>query len=191
MFKTVLLIMLTCAVALGGGAASVAYVLNTKIGFDEVRSGPWRSSPNFGTRDADPYSKAEAAIDGMLSLGRAEGAAFFAERDSTGEFLDASCAYQLKGEPPAGRFWTLRAEPLAANSGTSSPAAIHSREMLRKSDNSVEIAIARMPFPGNWLPLTATGRMRLVLTVYDPPASSGWATDNFEMPSVNRIVCDA
>lgn len=190
MFRAALSVALVCLVALVGGAGSVAYVLASGYSFGAVRIGPWTAFPEMGTREADPYAQAEVAIEGILSLGRAEGIGFVAERDSAGALLDANCTYLLAGQGPPGRFWTLRTEPSGRAASGTEP-AIHSRGLLRKPDNSVEIAIGRKPFPGNWLPVRGPGRLRLVLTVYDGSATTGPVSTDVAMPEIRRIGCDA
>ena len=84
MFRTVFLTLVTLAIAIGGGAASVWYTLRAQEGIGAVTIGNWTAYPSMGAVDADPYSKARAAREGILALGRAEGLAFFSNRDSNG-----------------------------------------------------------------------------------------------------------
>ena len=73
MFRTVFLILATLAIAIGGGAASVWYALQAQEGIGAITIGSWTAYPNMGAPDADPYSKARVAREGVLALGRAEG----------------------------------------------------------------------------------------------------------------------
>ena len=79
MLRTVLLTLATLAIAIGGGAASVWYALELQEGVGAVTIGSWTAYPDIGAPDADPYSKARAAREGLLALGRAEGLAFVAD----------------------------------------------------------------------------------------------------------------
>src|SRR6187402_227313 len=69
--------------------------------------GPWRAEPDVGTLGADPYERAGAARRGEAPLAYGDGLAFTARTDDDGRPLDAACDYQLEGELPAARLWTL------------------------------------------------------------------------------------
>ncbi|QPC88658.1 DUF1214 domain-containing protein [Mesorhizobium sp. NBSH29] len=191
-FRTIFLIALVLAIAVGGGAASVWYALKAPEGFGALRAGPWTAFPDLGTPQAEPYSKARTARDGILTLGRAEGLSFTAQTDSAGAPLDLRCIYQITGDTPAARFWTLYAAnaaltPLA--SGHQRPAALHSMQLLRQPDNSMVITAGRPAAPGNWLPVTGTGPFALVLTLYDTPAASSAETRETDLPRIERGFC--
>jgi hypothetical protein len=194
MLKNALLVLLTLVIAVGGGAASVWYALELRQGVGAVAVGDWVAHPEIGTPDADPYTKARIAREGILALGRAEGVPFVAERDSSGEALRAECAYAVEGKVPPSRFWTLFAVDArrhALTSGTDRYAAIQSYGVARAADDSVSVAIGRRPRPGNWLYVGATGPMALVLTLYDTPISGSTGFADLEMPQVLRVGCDA
>ena len=189
MIRSALLVLLACAVAIVGGAASLAYMLDAKRDIGAVTVGPWRTFPEAGTETADPYHKARYAMDGVLSLGAAEGRVFFAETDSRGERLTAACAYVLSGPMPAARFWTIRGETDDGGAWRAGP-AIHSRNLLRKPDNSVELTAGAKPAPGNWLPVAADGAFRLVLTLYDSATTTTQETTDAQAPAIERHSCD-
>ena len=58
MLKTALTVLLTLSLAIGGGAASVWYVLAGQSGTGALTIGSWTAFPKIGAPDADPYSKA-------------------------------------------------------------------------------------------------------------------------------------
>lgn len=194
MLKTVFLTLVVLSIALVGGGASVWYALKTNEGMGAVTIGEWTAFPDLGTADADPYSKARVAREGILALGRAEGLAFSALRDSAGSTLRRECSYLIEGPVPSARFWTLyAADPSGAvvRGGEHRLAALHSYQLLRLEDNSVVISAGAHPSPGNWLALGGTGSMRLVLTFFDTPIASGSAASDIVLPSITRVECDA
>lgn len=194
MLKQSLLIVIALAVAVGGGAASVAMVLDSQEGIGAVTVGPWTAFPDIGTPDADPYSKARVARDGMLALGRAEGLSFVADRDSSGVTLRSECSYRVEGSLPVARFWTFYATDKAQmtlKSGMRRDPSMHSFEILHQPDNSIEIAVGARPEPGNWLPVSGSGEMNLVLTLYDTPVASSTGLSGIEMPRIVRVQCNA
>ncbi|MBB6466891.1 hypothetical protein HNQ96_002767 [Aminobacter lissarensis] len=194
MLKQSLLIVLALAVAVGGGAASVGMVLNSQEGIGAVSVGPWTAFPDIGTPEADPYSKARVARDGVLALGRAEGLSFVADRDSTGVSLKSECSYRIEGSLPVARFWTLYATDtahIALKSGIRRDASLHSLEVLRQPDNSISVSVGTRPEPGNWLAVAGVGAMNLVLTFYDTPIASSTGLSGIEMPRIVRVQCNA
>ncbi|MBA8909179.1 DUF1214 domain-containing protein [Aminobacter sp. NyZ550] len=194
MLKQSILIALAIAIAVGGGAASVGMVLNSQEGIGAVSVGPWTAFPDIGTPEADPYSKARVARDGVLALGRAEGLSFVADRDSAGVTLKSECNYRIEGSLPVARFWTLYATDRAhipLKSGIRRDATLHSLEVLRQPDNSISVAVGTRPEPGNWLSVTGVGAMNLVLTFYDTPIASSTGLSGIEMPRIVRVQCNA
>lgn len=193
MLQRILLILTVLLVAIGAGTASVWYPLHSQTGVGSVTIGGWTVFPSIGTPEADPYSKARIAREGVLSLGRAEGLTFIAERDSAGNLLRRDCGYKVEGSVPPARFWTLfAADPslAALEAGASRHSATHSQEIMRRTDNSFSIAFGPQPVPGNWVPVTGTGTMTFLLTLYDTPIEARSAIDDIELPKVLRTVCN-
>ena len=189
MFKTALLVLFSLVVAIGGGAASVWYALSAPEGVGAVALGGWSTYPDMGTSDADPYSKAMVAREGLLALGRAEGLAFIAQRDSTGEPLVRECRYTIEGTIPPARIWTLYAAD--RDMAAIAPArALNAQEVLYSPDNSLRIAVGAGPAPGNWLPTSGTGPMALVLTLYDTPAAISTGVSDIQLPRITKVGCD-
>ena len=192
MLKSAFLTLVLLAISIGGGAASVWYALQAQEGVGAVTISGWTAFPDIGTPNADPYSKARIARQVVLSLGRAEGLAFSAQQDSSGQPLMAECRYRIEGKVPVARFWTLHVTdrhgvPLESREGE--PAALHSIGLLRLAGDSVLIAIGPHPEPGNWLPLSGTGAMAFVLTLYDTPIASSTGIANIEMPQILKVGC--
>jgi hypothetical protein len=193
MFRTVLLTVVTLTIAIGGGAASVWYALQAQEGVGAVTIGSWTAYPNMGAPDADPYSKARAAREGLLALGRAEGLPFFATRDAGGDQLSRKCSYLIEGSTPPARLWTLyaadRSLRMIAGERRRKP-AVQSLDILRNADNSFAIAIGPDATPGNWLSVSGDGPMVFVLTLYDTPVAGSIGVEDVELPQVLKAGCD-
>ncbi|MGB3391700.1 MAG: DUF1214 domain-containing protein [Pseudaminobacter sp.] len=194
MFRTVLLTALILVIAIGGGASSVWYALDRQDGIDALSIGGWTAFPDIGTPDADPYSQARTAREGILTLGRAEGISFIAHHDTSGDRLRQDCSYRIEGNIPPARFWTLYAADAALSAlraQTRRPFALHSYEILRGPENIVSISVGRHPTPGNWLMVTGSGPMLLVLTLYDTSIASSTGVADVDLPRVTKVACDA
>lgn len=194
MLKNVLLTLLTLVTAVGGGAASVWLMLENAPPIGAVTSGPWTAYPSVGTREADPYSQARFAREGGLPLGRSEGIIFTAIRDSGGQILRRTCTYRIEGPMPVSRLWTLYA---ADSSGAllapyhRRQSALHSWMILRKPDNGFSITVSPHPAPENWMAMTGTGPVRLLLTLFDTPVAADTRLDELLLPDIIRTRCDA
>ena len=194
MLKTAFLTLISLAIAIGLGGYSVWYALNAQDGVGAIRIGQWTAFPDVGTLAADPYSKARVSREGVLALGRAEGLAFVAERDESGEPLKRECAYTIDGSYPTARFWTLYAADQSLGViGTGKPrqAALQSYEVLRQPDNSVVISVGDRPASGNWLLTSGAGKMYFVLTFYDTPIASSTGLSDVSLPRILKAGCNA
>ncbi len=194
MLRTILPTVLLLAIAIGGGAASVYYALAAQGGPGAVTRGTWTTFPELGTRAADPYSKARIARQGVLALGLAEGLTFTASRDAGGAALRRECRYRIAGAFPVARFWTL----YAADSGhrvlpLAGPrkAALQSLAALRQPDDTLTIDVGARAEPGNWLAVSGSGPMTLVLTLYDTPSTNSAGVGGIVLPEIRRTGCDA
>lgn len=194
MLRTAFLTALFLVIAIGGGAASVWYALDRQDGFETVKIGGWTAFPEIGTPEADPYSQARTARQGILALGQAEGISFIAQYDSSGERLRQGCSYSFEGHVPPARFWTLYAADdnlSALDSHKRRPSALHSYEVLRQPENGVAIAIGPHPAPGNWLMIQGSGAMLLVLTLYDTSIANSAGVAEVDLSRLTRMACDA
>lgn len=194
MLKTAFITFVVLAISIVGGGASVWYTLKANESVGAVTIGAWTAFPFLGTPDADPYSRARVAREGLLALGRAEGLSFSAQRDTAGEALRRECSYRIEGPVPSARFWTLYAADDAGSvirAGARRSGALHSYQLIRLADNSVAITAGAHPAPGNWLALSGSGPMTLVLTFFDTPIASSTGASDVVLPSIVRGACDA
>jgi hypothetical protein len=194
MLRTIWLTLLALAVALALGAGSVLYTIRTPQGVGSVTIGGWTAYPDMGTPEANPYSKARADYDGQLPLGRAEGLAFVADRDAAGEPLQRDCRYTVSGTFPPARIWTVYAvdaRGLEIPSGSRMANWLNSQGVMFEPNNSVTISVSSRAQPGNWLPVSGSGPMFLVLTLYDTPAAASTIDPNLPLPRILSAGCDA
>lgn len=173
------------------GVASAWFAVERGPLFGAVKVGAWTAWPAAGSPDADPYSLAVLARTGEVPLGAGEGLAFTAETDSTGEALTGTCQYEVAGQTPAARLWTLTAYDgegrLMVNAARRS--GFHSGELLRNSNGSFVIGVSPDVQPGNWLPIGRVEHFRLVLRLYDTPLTTGGRLSDLVMPEIRRVRC--
>lgn len=194
MLKTTAAFLIMLGLAIGGGAASLSYVLDDTVGTGAFKLGAWTAFPKLGAPDADPYARAKVSREGVLALGSGEGLAFIADHDSNGDRLRLECNYRIEGSTPAARFWTLfvqgdRSGVVVGPGGR--PSALQSQSLLRRPDNSFQVTVGAKPAPQNWIGTTGTGQMQLVLTIYDSSIASGTIISDATMPAITASGCDA
>lgn len=192
MLRLPFLVALALLTAFGLGIASAVKVLNASSGFGAIRLGPWAAFPEAQTMAADPYAKSHRARAGMLMFGSAEGLQFQAEQDADGKRLSPACTYQLSGQTPPARFWTLYAAnslmaPLAA--GDALPAAFNSWNVLRGEDGTFTVTISARAQPGNWLAIKEGVPFRLVLSLLDTPTAGSSGVLEIQMPKLAKVSC--
>jgi hypothetical protein len=177
------------ALALGVSTAWLA-VENGRF-FGAVTVGAWTAWPHSGGPSADPYSVAFLARSGEVPLGAGEGLAFTATADSGGEPLSGNCTYEVTGETPQARLWTLTAYSASGRLmyNAAQRSGFHSREILREPDGSMTIIVSPEVHPGNWLPIFGSGRFSLVLRLYDTPLTTATAFVDLTLPRIVRRDC--
>ena len=95
------------AVAFGLGSAW--WVLRTApASLHQVSVGAWVTSTLAGSPEADAYTRARVALEGLLALGRDETMYYVARTDDHGHPLRSRCTYRIEGLPPAARWWRAR-----------------------------------------------------------------------------------
>jgi hypothetical protein len=162
-------------------------------GFGAIAAGPWTGWPRNGTSDTDPYTRAILAYSGEMSLAESEGMSFVAHGDSNGAEFDPACDYELRGEIPSARYWTLTllspaGAPVANSAGRP---GFTSSEVLRASDGQFQITLSRHARPGNWLPIGETSKFILVLRLYDSELGApAGALDTASMPGLVKSRCE-
>ncbi len=184
-------IVIALVLALVIGVPTAWYAIEHGFIFGAVTAGAWTAWPTAGSADADPYSLATLARGGEVPLGAGEGIAFTAEDDSAGEPLSGTCTYEMAGQTPAARLWTLTAYDsdgrLMVNAARRS--GFHSREILRRPDGSFVITVSPEVVPGNWLPVSRIDHFRLVLRLYDTPLTTGSRIADLTMPDIRKVRC--
>lgn len=182
-----LLVSIAAGVALG--LAATAFSLRGDPIFGAVRSGAWTAWPAAGTPDADPYLRALLATDGQIPLAGAAGLRFVARTDDTGQPLIGHCSYEVGGPTPAAQHWTLTVlDPDGRRRASTDPrAGFTSSEVVRDSDGSAVVVLARQARPGNWLPTRGDGPFVLMLSVYDAPLVIA-LTSGGPMPALPAIT---
>ncbi len=110
---------------------------------------------------------------------------------SDGEALDGRCTYEVVGQTPSARLWTLTAYDSSGRLMVNAAyrTGFHSREIVRREDGSFLITVSPKVAPGNWLPVAPVDRLKLVLRLYDTPVTSGGHFADLTMPHIRKVSC--
>ena len=188
--RFVFYLLMMIAVALGVGFGLSYYALTDGRLFGVAQVGPWHAWPDVGASAPNPYTRGHLARTAAFELGQAEGLAFMATTDSHGDALTRDCVYRVDGKTPLATFWTLVAtDEAGVNIAAPDVApAMRSSSIARAEDGSIIINVGTRLMPRNWLELSGEGPFRLVLTLYDTAAFSGFSSDA-SMPTIIRGEC--
>jgi hypothetical protein len=179
-------------VSLGGGLGSAWYMIEAGSRLSARTFGPWVTWVAAGRPEADPYTRAHVARNGLLPLSSTAELAFKAKTDNRGVQLSSACDYAVIMDDFDPAWWSIAVYDgygrLIANAADRH--AFNAGTAMRGVDGRTVIALARDARPGNWLPTGRSNRIVLVLTVQD--ATWGAAIVDGGTPrSMPRIVRSA
>jgi hypothetical protein len=155
-----------------------------------VTVGAWKTNLRAGSTDADMYTRAAIALNGLLALGREETMYFVATHDDTGAALRAQCRYRITGKPPLARWWSVTAyaddlflfdAPNGAYSLNGDTATL---------DNAGRFAFTTGPVVtdnSHWLPTPGKGGVLLALRLYNPEPALQAAPATLMPPTIARL----
>lgn len=181
-------------IAVGGGLGSAWYMVEIGSPLTTEKKGPWRLWTTAGRPDADPYTRANIARTGRLPLSSATAHYYVARNDSQGRRLLSTCEYLIDGSGPTALWWSLAVYD-DRGSLLANPVqryAYNSSTVLRVSNGRYQIVLARQLQPGNWLPVSGSRPLVLILRLYLPEASAadvqtGEAVN--DLPEIRRGQC--
>ncbi len=174
------------------GGLSAQFAIQRTYGIGAIKAGVWSAWPFVGGLEVDPYTAARSTIEGAVPLGAAEGLTFEAAVDEEGRALTRECSYQLVGNTPPARLWTLTAHQLDGaiiRDEHKAAAATFSGEVVRKSDYSLTINVGDVPSAGNWMKIAGAGNFKFIMRLYDTPITSSAGLSAPLMPRISRVEC--
>ena len=189
--RFVLRLLMSIAVALTVGFGLSYYALTDGRFFGATQIGPWSTWPDVCSPNPNPYTRAHITREAALQLGRSEGLQFIAATDSAGNALDLACSYRIDGRVPVSSFWTLYAidEDGYNLAAPDTDRAIRSSEIVRTNNGAIRLHVGQHLRPSNWLELSGYGPFRLVMTLYDTTALSGFNANGMTMPTITMEGC--
>lgn len=156
-------------IVLIGGIGSSWYMVEAGSALTTQSSGPWLMWTNAARIDADPYTRAHFARQGMLPLSTEVAETYVARTDSDGLRLHSSCDYTIEGRDLPRHWWSLA---VFDDNGQliTNPANRHvftSETIALQPNATYSVTLGRDARAGNWLPTSGAGRLVAVFTILD------------------------
>lgn len=177
------------AVALGLGSAWWVLKEAPWLG-SSVTAGAWKTNLRAGSTDADMYTRAAIALNGLLALGRDETMYFVATHDDTGVSLRAQCRYRVSGLPPQARWWSITAYADDLFLFDAPNQAYSLNGDTAHLDKQGQFAFTTGPAAtddSHWLPTPGQGGLLLALRLYNPEPALQAAPASLLPPRVTRL----
>ncbi|APW44820.1 hypothetical protein RS694_11125 [Rhodoferax saidenbachensis] len=176
------------AVALGLGSAW--WVLK-KAPFTNrtVQAGAWRTNTLAGSTDADMYTRAGVAVNGLLALGRDETMYFIATHDDAGRPLRSQCSYRVAGEPPKARWWsvTVYADDMFLFDAPNQHYSLNGSTAQLDAQGRFAFSTGHQAQPDTfWLPTPGNRGMVMTLRLYNPEPSLQAAPASLVPPTIQQ-----
>lgn len=177
------------AVAIGLGSAWWVLRKVTWSG-TVVKVGAWTGSTLTGSPDADMYTRARVALEGLLALGRNETMYYRANTDDSGRLLHSKCTYRIEGLPPSARWWSITAyaddfflfdapnQQYSLN-GTTAQLDAAGRFVLSTGPSAQQGV--------HWLPTPGDRGLVLTLRLYNPTPDIQAAPSKLQPPSISPV----
>jgi hypothetical protein len=183
---------LFAAIALVLGLGSAWRAVSHGFFATSNRYGPWVFWYKAGTADADPYTAAHLARQGVLPVTAASALVFSATRDSAGSRLSGSCTYEVRGSAVPAIWWNISAfktggEVIPNKTGRS---GFSSGNILLAADGSFIVRVSPEVQAGNWIPSAAGHRIVLQFSILRPFNADNLLKSGAEiLPEITLTEC--
>lgn len=183
---------LFAAIALLLGLGSAWRAVNHGFFATANRYGAWAIWFREGTAEADPYTIAHVARQGVLPITSTSGLVFTATRDSGGSHLNGNCTYEIRGNAMPALWWDIAAfktdgEIMPSKTGR---AGFSSANMHAAPDGSFKVRLSPNVQPGNWIPAERGDKIILRLSILRPLNADNLLASGAEaLPEITLLEC--
>lgn len=169
-----------------GGWASALSFIDSVGSMPAGAAGNWRMWDLASGTASNPYGRAHFLIEGRVPPAQSLFQVYTTSLDDEGNTLLSGCVYRIAANGLESRWWSLSAGP-SNDLEKDSSAAVTSDEVVRGTDRSLNVAMARFPVAGNWIRPATEGALTLQLVVSNVGGLE--AADDLKLPSVQRVSC--
>lgn len=180
------------AIALVLGLGSAWRAVNHGFFAVANRYGPWVLWIREGTADADPYTIAHIARQGVLPITTANAMVFTASRDSSGSHLSGDCTYEIRGYSVPALWWNIAAfkPDGAVMPNKTGRSGFSNTNILAAPDGKFTVRLSPEVQPGNWIPSTRGNRVILRLSILRPLNPDSLLNSGSDLlPEITLVEC--
>ena len=143
-----------------------------------------------GSTDADMYTRARVALEGLLALGRDETMYYMARHDDLGQPLRSACSYRVEGLPPPARWWSITAyaDDLFLFDAPNRQYSLNDSTARLDASGRFALVTGHKAMEGwHWLPTPGQRGLVLTLRLYNPGSDLQAAPERLLPPSIKAI----
>ena len=173
------------------GLGSAWWVLKSAPWMNQtVQVGAWKANLRAGSTDADLYTRANVALNGLLALGRDETMYFIASHDDAGHPLRSKCTYRVVGVPPQARWWsvTAYADDMFLFDAPNRHYSLNGSTAKLNEKGQFAFTTGPQETPGTfWLPTPTDRGLVLTLRLYNPESALQASPDSLIPPTIQAL----
>ena len=182
---------LVLLLGLATGVGSAWGVL-TKGGSRGFENRGWTGSMVTGSADADPWTRAQVAVRGLLALTKSQAIYLTTKVDSAGAPLREDCRYRVEGAAMPGRWWSVTVYaadnflPLNDDDALSFDATEVRPDAAGKW---TAMLASKREGEGAWASTRNAGNYDLTLRIYNPVPAVQADFGRIPVPSIVKLDC--
>lgn len=152
----------------------------------------WVGSTVAGSVDADPWTRAQVAVRGLLALNKSQAIYLTTHVDETGAALREGCRYRVSGGAMPARWWSVTVYaadnylPLNDDDALSFDAT---EVRPDPAGNWTATLAGQRPGEGAWASTRNAGKFDITLRLYNPTAAAQADFATIPLPRVTRLDC--
>lgn len=180
---------IVAGLALGLGSA---WWVVAKAGGRGVEVRGWSGSTVTGSADADPWTRAQVAVRGLLALTKDQAIYLTAKTDSAGRRLSEDCRYRVSGGPMPGRWWsvTVYAADNYLPMNDDDALSFDATEVTPDASGQWTALLApNREGEGAWASTRNAGSYDVTLRIYNPTPEAQANFGNIPVPTIVKLDC--
>lgn len=182
-------LVIVAGLALGLGSA---WWTVAKAGGRGVDVKGWSGSAVTGSADADPWTRAQVAVRGLLALTKDQAIYLTAKTDAAGRRLSEDCRYRVSGGAMPGRWWsvTVYAADNYLPMNDDDALSFDATEVVPDAQGrwTAQLAPTREG-EGAWASTRKAGAFDVTLRIYNPTPAAQADYRAIPVPTIERLSC--
>lgn len=173
------------------GLGSAWWVM-AKAGPRGWESKGWSGSTVAGSTAADPWTRAQIAVRGILALNKSQAIYLTTRIDSNGVQLREGCRYQVSGGPMPGRWWsvTVYAADNFLPVNDDDALSFDATEVVPDETGRWTALLAgKREGAGAWASTRNAANYDIMLRIYNPTPAAQADYGTIPVPTVTRLDC--